>query len=259
MEMDEQLTGNIFNIKKFAVHDGPGIRTTVFFKGCPLNCVWCHNPESQGDHQAGLQNNLKSIRQIVEAVEMDRIFFDESAGGVTISGGEPLVQWEFLLELLKNFRKLDIHSALDTTGFSETRIFNEVSEYVDMFLYDLKLIDEKEHLQYTGVSNKMILNNLDHLSTIGKKVWMRFPLIPGITDSDENIRGIGSFLRNKKNIERISVLPYHSLGSHKYGHHKYDKLSTEWRMENRKTPDKETIDNVCSIFKEYGLNSVTGG
>jgi len=253
--MDKKsIKGNVFSIKKFAVHDGPGIRTTIFFSGCPLNCIWCHNPESRYNIFSNDENDLISITELIKKVERDSIFYDESDGGVTISGGEPLVQKEFLINLLKTLTKRKIHTVLDTTGFSTTAVFKDVAKFVDLFLYDLKIMNNKKHFKYTGVSNSEIHENFEYLTTIDKNVWVRFPMIPGITDDTENIRSIGSFIRNRKNIQRISVLPYHPLAGHKY-----KKLNKEWEMGELKTPDKEEIERVCSIFEEYGLKTYIGG
>jgi pyruvate formate lyase activating enzyme len=252
--MNKEVRANVFSVKKFAVHDGPGIRTTVFFTGCLLRCPWCHNPESQGSVSVGRKDNFKTLSDLIEIVEADTAFYDESGGGVTISGGEPLVQHGFLLKFLKELKKRGVHTALDTTGYIDSGIFKTVAEYVDLFLYDLKFIDEEQHIEYTGVSNSTILENFKYLSKINRKVWVRFPMIPSYTDSVGNIRAIGSYIEGMRNIERLSVLPYHSLGSHKY-----EKLGKVWAMDDIKTPNDERIRAVCEIFEEYGLTVVKGG
>ncbi len=251
---NEAIKGNIFNIKRFAVHDGPGIRATVFLRGCPLKCKWCHNPESRGNCHIGPAEDFKTVSEVVELVEKDTLFFDESGGGVTISGGEPLEQWEFLLPLLSEFRKRDIHSALDTTGYADEEVFKKITALTDMCLYDLKHMDDNSHIRYTGVSNRTILENFETLSATGKRVWVRYPMIPGMNDGEENVRKMGDFLKGRENVERVSVLPYHPLGSHKY-----EKLGAEWEMGDIKTPGEEMVEKVCAILGEYGLTVFKGG
>lgn len=252
--MVESVKANVFSIKKFAVHDGPGIRTTVFFTGCLLHCPWCHNPESQADYKNGDVGNFKTLTELIEIIQKDVAFYDESGGGVTISGGEPLIQHKFLLEFIKELKKREIHIALDTTGFIDPETFKTIAKYIDLFLYDLKFVNENKHKEYTGVSNKIIKTNFEYLSKMNMKVWVRFPMIPTFTDDEENIREIGLFIKGRNNIDRISVLPYHSLGSHKY-----EKLGKEWKMKNIKTPNVERIKTVCSVFEEYGIRAVRGG
>jgi len=252
--MFNELKANVFSVKKFAVHDGPGIRTTVFLSGCPLHCPWCHNPESQGEYDIGSADNFRNIDELIKIIEKDRAFYDESGGGVTISGGEPLVQYNFLLKFLQRLQNIDIQTALDTTGFIDTEKFRTIASFTDLFLYDIKIMDEEKHKKFTGVLNRIIKKNFEYLSEINKRVWVRFPLIPNFTDDEENIRAIGDYIKKMSNVERVSVLSYHSLGSHKY-----EKLGREWTMKGIKTPSDVRIQNICSIFEEYGINAVKGG
>jgi len=160
------MEGIIFDIKRFAVHDGPGIRTTFFLKGCPLNCWWCHNPESISkgiffDKKQNVAIGKKySVQDILIEAEKDRIFFDESDGGITLSGGEPLLQYEFTLEIVKELHQAGFHVSLDTTGYTSEKRISEIAEYVDLFLFDLKHLNDSLHKKFTGVSNIQILNNL---------------------------------------------------------------------------------------------------
>ena len=261
------MKGLIFDIKRFAIHDGPGIRTTVFFKGCPLRCVWCHNPEgiaqetelmsfpsrcaagcracimaapkgaiSKADgrllidrtiHDAGsmaraagacLYDALRpvgrsvSVEDLVAEIEKDRIFYETSGGGVTFSGGEPLFQPKFLSSLAGELRALGLRTVLDTSGFAPWNVLERVAGKVDLVLYDLKLMDDAGHRIYTGVSNRIILENLRRLSDSGRKIRVRIPLVPGVNDDAANIRRTAEFLKPLKNIERVSVLPYHKGG-----------------------------------------------
>ncbi len=177
-------TGIIFDIKKYAIHDGPGIRTTIFFKGCSMVCQWCHNPESKnfGIEDFVVKDRVKkstkhkmvgyeiSVDDVMKIVEKDRVFYDESNGGVTFSGGEPLLQINFLLELLKRCKKSNIHTVVDTSGAASWKDFEKIRNYVDLFLYDLKLIDDDLHQKYTGVSNKRAHKNIMKIIIEGSNV-----------------------------------------------------------------------------------------
>jgi len=230
----EMAKGLIFDIRRFCVHDGPGIRTTVFFKGCPLNCLWCHNPESR-DHQ--IEHSVKHITldgqtfshneatgrwmtplEVMAEIERDRIFYDESGGGVTFSGGEPLMQELFLGELMKACRLRGIHTTLDTSGYASRQAMEQVARFADLVLFDLKLMDEMSHIRYTGVSNMPIHENLEYLVKEGKNICLRFPVIPGITDTTENIGLLKSFIAAdpRKAALKISLLPYHGMAREKY-------------------------------------------
>jgi pyruvate formate lyase activating enzyme len=204
------LKGLIFDIRRFSTKDGPGIRTTVFFKGCPLNCQWCHNPEGRsceiqkatrvnkiGELEFPIEENIgkkMSAGEVMKEVLSDSITYDESGGGVTFSGGEPFEQYTFLVELLKISKNNSLHTALDTTGYTSKEILQKVMNYTDLFLYDLKLIDDDEHIKYTGVSNIKILKNLDYLLKNSKNVIIRFPVIPGINNTKKNILQMKNYL-----------------------------------------------------------------
>lgn len=237
--------GLVFEIRRFCVHDGPGIRTTLFFKGCPLSCWWCHNPESQdfktetSVKKLSLSGNLiekpettgsfMTVNEVMAVIERDRIFYDESNGGVTFSGGEPLMQEPFLEELLIRCKQDKLHTAIDTSGYASPTPFDRVSRLADLFLYDLKLADDALHRKYTGVSNRSILRNLEALIASGKAVILRFPVVPGITDTEENIFKTKAFINSlihrqklhnsqmgRQNILQIDLLPYHSMARKKY-------------------------------------------
>ena len=264
------MKGIIFDIKRFAIHDGPGIRTTIFFKGCPLHCAWCHNPEgiessfelmpsprrcaadctecfkvcpnglAKNDGRIVLQRAVRgdalcsrcadacvydalrlvgkrvSVEDITAEVEKDRIFYEQSGGGVTFSGGEPLLQPVFLSELIDELKTRGFHLALDTSGFAAWEVLERIARKCDLILYDLKIMDDARHRKYTGVSNRLILDNLRRLSSVGKAIWVRIPLVPGVNDDEENMRRTADFLRPLPNIKRVSVLPYHRGGCEKY-------------------------------------------
>lgn len=257
--------GMVFNIQKFSVHDGPGIRTTVFLKGCPLRCVWCHNPESWQPEpemtvmearciQCGtcrdacpehlfyrddlsdftrcyrcgqcveacptgarqMAGRSMTVNQVVDQVMKDRIFYDDSGGGVTISGGEPLFQPEFLADLLTALKKRGIHTAVDTSGFCPQDDLVAIARLTDLFLFDIKLMDEEKHRRMTGVSNRPIIENLQELGRIHSHIWIRIPVIPGINDDDDNIQSTACLAASIPGVRQINLLPYHPLGVSKF-------------------------------------------
>ena len=249
--------GVIFDIKRFALHDGPGIRTTVFLKGCPMRCPWCHNPESQGKNREKIGGEVigikQSVNQVMKELEKEVVFYDESRGGVTFSGGEPLTQLQFLSAILKECRKKEIHTTLDTTGCVSTRVFKTILPDVDLFLYDLKIMDEQKHIQFTGVSNRSVVANLKQLCRAGKRVIIRFPVIPGITDSEENIKAVGTFVSSLEHIDEIDLLPYHHIADEKYR-----RMNRENRMKKMavKPPTAERMAEIKQCFEKYTPPSI---
>lgn len=261
--------GTIFDIKRYAIHDGPGIRTTIFFKGCPLTCVWCHNPESHALEpeifywddrcircracveacpegalawkDGGVETDRSrcdrcgacvsicpagacelvgrtvTVDEVMREAEKDSLFYEESTGGVTLSGGEPLAQPGFCRALLQRCRSLGINTALDTAGYAPEVSLLAIAELVNLFLYDLKGIDEGRHRAYTGVANTVILRNLKCLDRLGKRIWIRFPLIRGINDDLDHVTRLGEFVATLSSVEAIHVLPYHQGGEAKRG------------------------------------------
>ncbi len=274
------MSGQIFKIQRYSIHDGPGIRTTVFFQGCPLSCWWCHNPESRPviarlkgmvvsnsrktSHSAiqaeqNQKNKLFKAREIdldslVKEMEKDSIFFDHSGGGVTCSGGEPLLQHEFLLKFLKKLKEREIHTVVDTSGFAPIRVMSETADTADLILFDLKLINNENHIKYTGVSVKPVHDNLKLLHDKGTDVWLRFPLIPGITGKSENIDKMIDFLLPFKKFRHINILPFH-----KTGEGKYLNLGMENLMKGIEPPSEKRIEAVKKKFKQKGFSVITGG
>ncbi len=297
--------GKIFDIKQFAVHDGPGVRTTVFFKGCPLNCWWCHNPEGIEENDElffygsmcmacedcvstctedaiqkkdgkiiidrmkcnlcgrcaevcptaslRLVGKTVTVDEVMSEIKKSRIFFDSSKGGVTLSGGEPFHQYEFMKNLIEACKDEDIHVTLDTCGHVKKEYFNAVIDDVDLFLFDLKLIDDKLHKKYTGISNKNILKNLRNLlGTKGKDVIIRFPVIPGVTDTEENIENLMNFLSHFKNILEIDLLPYHDVEE------KFDKLGKEYRLPPLSLSN-DKLKDIKRRFESEGYRVKIGG
>jgi len=293
-------TGVIFNIQRYSIHDGPGIRTTVFLKGCPLNCWWCQNPESQlngkemvfwEDRCIGcaacsticpsgaiqIKNGIPitkkekcilcgkciekcptlaremigkkiTAEEVLKEIEKDLVFYEESGGGVTFSGGEPLKQSKFLERLLNGCRKKKIHTAVDTSGHIPWGILNKIHSKVDLFLYDLKIMDNERHKKYTGVSNELILENLKKLSSVHNNIFVRFPVIPGINDDYQNIKKMGEFLSSLK-ISQVNILPYHYIGIDKYR-----RLGRTYHLTAAQPPSKEKLSEVSAILSKFNLN-----
>jgi pyruvate formate lyase activating enzyme len=262
--------GLIFDIRRFSTHDGPGIRTTVFFKGCPLKCRWCHNPESQVCHpelttKSVTVNNLKieteettgtwmTAAEVLEIVEKDAVFYLESNGGVTLSGGEPLLQIGYAEELINLLKEKGFHVTVDTSGYAPKNSFERIGN-ADLFLFDIKLVDNNDHMEYTGVPNDLILNNLDWLLSRGKRTILRFPVIPGITDTRKNIIGLTALLRQvKEHIHEIDLLPYHSMAKHKY-----KRFGKENMLEALQEPGAEEMKELQKELEETGVIVKIGG
>jgi pyruvate formate lyase activating enzyme len=258
------IQGTIFDIKHFAIHDGPGIRTTVFLKGCPLDCWWCHNPEGRrSDPELVAMESgrgpsvpvgcLTTAAAVMAALEKDVLFYDESGGGATFSGGEPLMQPAFLAELLSQCRRQGIHTALDTAGCAPPETFRKIAPLVDLFLYDLKIVDDAQHRAYAGVTNRDILHNLRYLAASGCEVRIRFPLVPKINDKVENIDAMQTLLHDL-GLQRIDILPYH--GIHRQ---KYKRLGRDNRLEKLAPPSDEAVARVRRQFEAGGFAVNIGG
>jgi len=260
--------GLIFNIQRFSIHDGPGIRLNIFLKGCPLNCWWCHNPESQSSNIETLEKirifNNKEISEkevvgrtiqadeLLKEIEKERVFFEESGGGITFSGGEPLLQSEFLLSMLKICRDKGIHTAIDTSGYASEKVFQKVSEFADLFLFDLKIINNEDHIKYCGVPVEHILKNLQYLDKIKRETIIRFPVIPSITDRSDNIKEIINFINNLKNINKIELLPYHRIAEGKY-----KKFKIHNKMLGIQAPKNVQIQKLKEIFRQNNLKIIS--
>ena len=235
----------VFNIMRYSVHDGPGIRTTVFFKGCPMSCKWCHNPESFDlkpqqifdekkcikcgqctVNPKGVDNCPTGAREtigyeitlpgLMKEIKKDLPFYEQSGGGVTFSGGEPFYQPVFLLELLNQCRNEYINTAIDTSGYCDTAYMLEAAETANYFLYDIKFVDSKKHEKYCGVPNALVLKNLERLAETKTKILIRIPVIPAVNDGITEMAGIFNFINGMKNIEVVHLLPYHNIHVNKY-------------------------------------------
>lgn len=265
MQNLREISGTIFNIQKFSINDGPGIRTTVFFKGCPLNCLWCQNPESKNpdtetdmnQHQKGYRNifcdrysigSVVTVSDVMDEVIKDYIFYEESGGGVTFSGGEPMLQPDFLLELLIKCSHKGIHTSVDTSGFAPKNDFKRIRNYADLFLFDLKIMDDETHIKYTGVSNKLIHENLVDLSRNNNNIIIRIPLIPGITDTELNLKEIIEFLVDLKTIRKVSLLPYNE-----FSESKYKRFNIDYTLGKLEVQSDEKLSYFSNMFKSNGF------
>jgi len=202
----------IFNIQRYSTHDGPGIRTTVFFAGCPLRCAWCHNPEGLMADSADAK--LYTVPQLMAVIRRDRRFYDETGGGVTFSGGECMLHVDFLVKLAAACKKEGISVAIDTCGHTNWQDFERILPLADLFLYDVKLTDPAAHEKHTGVDNKLILENLDKLSNARARIWLRFPIIGGVNMDDAHIDALADICSKIKH-ESVHLLPYHPLADGK--------------------------------------------
>ena len=275
------MKATIFDIQRASFVDGPGIRTTVFFKGCNLRCAWCHNPESQSSKRQMLfyknkctgcgkckekcAYNLEkcdfcgkctlfcphdareicgkeyTVSEILNIVKKDATLYENSGGGVTFSGGECMLQIDFLKEILKNCKNEGLHTAIDTAGHVPYEYFERILPHTDLFLYDIKCFDEEKHKKYTGATNEQIFSNLERLLDLGAKVWVRIPIIPGVNDTTSEMEKIKGFINSAGDVERIELLPYHAMGEHKY--EALGKKITSFAV-----PEKEKMELLRKIF-----------
>jgi len=263
-------SGFIFDIRHFSIHDGPGIRSTIFMKGCPLSCIWCHNPESIGFHPETYvrTNRLNgkifhltetvgkkmSVEQVMNEIENEIIFYDESKGGVSFSGGEPLSQPNFLKALLKACKQKELHTAIDTSGYAPTSVIQNILPYVHLFLFDLKLANDSVHQKYTGISNQLILKNLEFIYHSGKPIIIRIPLIQHITDTDENLRKIRTILQLYPHIKRVDLLPFHTIAKSKY-----ERFGKNYPLHHADPYDSQKANDIAAFFSETVETVSIGG
>ncbi len=264
------MKGLIFDIKRFAVHDGPGIRTTIFFKGCPLSCWWCHNPESCSINSEIVEKKhrlagkifrsleqigeMMSVERVMHEIDKEAVFYDESGGGVTLSGGEPLLQPDFAIALLKACRDKEYHTALDTSGFVQPEVLERAAQYTDLFLFDLKHHDPEKHQKFTGVELFPVLENLKLLIDAQKQVRIRIPVIPGVNDKNQDMAAFASLLKGMRFNGQVDLLPFHNMA-----HSKYDRLSQENRMKSLKNMKKSDLLPVKQFLEEQGFKVKIGG
>jgi len=300
-----EIKGCVFNIERFAIRDGPGIRTTVFFKGCPLRCLWCSNPESfqpspqlfyfehlcqqcyrcvdacpnkatSVNPEGGIEiarnlckacgkcvevcptkardisGMIMTVDEVMEEVKKDMLFYQNSGGGVTASGGEPTHQPEFLQRLFERCHESAIHTCLDTCGFVKSKVLQKILAYTDLVLYDIKHMDPVQHKKLTGVDNGIILENARMIATQGKPMIVRVPLIPRHNDSEQNIKALAGFMADLK-LKKIDLLPYHALGKAKY-----ERLGLEYKLSKLKPHKSKEIEAIKTALESYGLEVGVG-
>lgn len=242
-ESNNEVKGLIYNIQRYSLHDGPGIRTIVFLKGCPLRCQWCSNPESQrmeielmGSKEMG---RIVTVDEALDIVCRDKVFYDVSNGGMTLSGGEPLMQPDFAAALVLEAKKRNIDAAIETTGFQQWDILWKVIKNVDLVLLDIKVMDSKRHEKLVGVPNDLILENAKKIAKMNKDIIVRIPIIPGLNDDWDNLVQTGEFCKNIS-IKKIELLPYHRLGEAKY-----EKLGRKYGLEGLRPPSKENLKSIA--------------
>jgi pyruvate formate lyase activating enzyme len=294
--------GIIFNVQRFSIHDGPGIRTTVFLKGCNLRCQWCHNPESiqkgpevqffpekcmlcgscsaicpegaqlqDGNQRIYLRDRCvacgkcvedcfsdalvmsgaeRSVESVLAEIRRDEEYFRTSGGGVTLSGGEPLLQPDFVYSLLQECQRAGLNCAVDTAGNVPWKTIARIAPLADLFLYDVKAFHASIHRTATGVSNRLILENLKRLDGLGKRIWVRIPVVPGINDAPAEILEIARFLQPLKSVEWVELLPFHSLGAEKY-----ESLGRDYRAGGIPIPRVADLDPLLELFENHQIHA----
>ncbi len=239
------MEGRIHSIETCGTLDGPGIRYVIFLQGCPLRCKFCHNPDSWQ-----LESDKKtSVKDLMEDILRYRNFI--KTGGITLSGGEPLLQAEFAAALFRECRKNGIHTAVDTSGAIPLSACKEAIDEVDLVLLDIKSIDTIKCQELTGKGNEEALKLLDYLELTGKDVWIRHVVVPGITENDEDIERLAEYLSKYTVIKRVEILPFHKMGEYKW-----KQLNMKYELSDTPPPKKESIENIKGLFRKYNLNAV---
>lgn len=263
--MEKELldtVGRIFNLQRFSIHDGPGIRTIVFLKGCHLRCRWCCNPESQSYEiqtitTGGVEKTAGkdvTVREVMEEIERDRVYYNRSGGGgVTLSGGEFLCQPEFSEAILRSAKTLGISTAVETTAYADFSVIERMLPYIDTVLMDIKHMNPEKHREFTTKDNRLILENAEKIAKMAKRLIIRVPVIPTFNCTEEEIRDIARFAK-KIGVKEMHLLPYHRIGSDKYR-----GLGRQYTMEHISPPDKETMLKLLRTVEAEGLKGQIGG
>jgi pyruvate formate lyase activating enzyme len=234
------LKGRIHSIETFGTLDGPGIRFVVFMQGCPLRCFYCHNRDTwnpYGGKEYTVDEVIDELKKYIEYIKF-------SDGGITVTGGEPTLQAEFVTEVFKRCKEINIHTALDTSGFVDIKRVKELIRYTDLVLLDIKHASPEKHKTITGVGNEKIISFSHYLSEHNVPIWIRYVLIPGYTDSDEDLQLAAKFIRELKSVKKVEVLPYHSMGSYKW-----EKLGVEYSLKGVDSPSPEQVAKASEILR----------
>lgn len=239
---DQDILGHIHSVETCGTVDGPGLRYVLFLSGCPLRCQYCHNPDTQGKPCG----EVKSSHAVLEDVLKYRNYIRN--GGLTISGGEPLMQPEFVHAVLKGAKEAGLHTALDTSGFLGYKASDELLEQVDLVLLDIKSFNPVTYQQVTGVSLSPTLEFADRLDNLGKDVWIRYVLVPGLTDAESNMDGLAQYIATFDNVKRVEILPFHKMGESKYA-----SLGKKYQLASTPEPTRAQVDRARSIFARYGV------
>ena len=242
-----ETKGRIHSVETCGTVDGPGIRYVIFTQGCLLRCQYCHNPDTR-DPQGGKE---VTVEELIADIEKYTTYMTHSGGGVTLSGGEPLLQPEFAREIFRRCQELGIHTALDTSGFPDFERSIPVLDYTNLVLLDIKSFDPDTYHRVTGVFVDPTLRFARHLSEINKPTWIRFVLVPGLTDGVENVAGLANFVSTLKNVEKVEILPFHKMGEYKW-----EKMGYPYSLKDTPPPTEKEIDKVVKIFRSYGLSLV---
>jgi len=238
------LMGRIHSLESGGMVDGPGIRFVVFTQGCPLRCLYCHNPDTQALHE-GREMNVDAL---ITEISKYRSYMKFTGGGVTLTGGEPLIQHDFSREVFRRCQALGIHTTLDTSGFAHQSVAAEVVQYVDLVMLCIKAFDADVHASLTGVPREPSLHFAEYLHRIQKKTWIRFVLVPGVTDSDSNVQGLAEFLAPMDNIEKVEILPFHKMGEYKWA-----RMGFDYALKDTPSPTAAQVQRVADIFRSYQL------
>ena len=238
------IQGKVHSVETCGTVDGPGIRYILFLAGCPLRCKYCHNCDTWN---GGIGDTM-SVEEIVEEVKRYKPYFRFSKGGITVSGGEPTMQHNFLTTLLKSCKEEEIHTCLDTSGYCDEIKAEEFLPFTDMVLLDLKHIDDEKHRQLTGVSNEKILKFAKLLEAKNIPVWIRHVVVPGYTDEEQDVENLCKFIQGLKNVEKVELLPYHAMGVHKW-----EGLGLNYELHDVQSPTPELMEKIKNVFRKYNI------
>lgn len=259
---DLDVKGRIFDIQRYSIHDGGGIRTIVFLKGCPLRCKWCCNPEGQHYNVEKMTLGGKekivgqdvTVGEIIDIIERDRIYYRRSGGGLTLSGGESLTQPDFAVALLKTAKERGINTAMESTGFADFSVISRYLPYLDLYLMDIKHMNSAKHKEFTSQPNELILENAKKITDAGARLIVRTPVIPTFNATKEEIGEIAKFASSLKGVTQMHLLPYHRIGTDKY-----KGLNRDYSLTGIEPPSKELMNELLEVVNSYGLKGQIGG